>query len=67
VISSSREKLRNVRMITMTARTPTLPKIGVTATVRMMPAQLVGVCAQVAAGGGELVGVLSHLESPQLR
>src|SRR6476661_5943595 len=38
VISNSREKLRNVRMTTITARTPTLVKVGVTATVRMMSA-----------------------------
>lgn len=34
--STSREKLRKVRTRTMTARTPTLMKVGETATVRMM-------------------------------
>jgi hypothetical protein len=36
VISSSKEKLRNVRMITMMPRTPTLANVGSMATVRMM-------------------------------
>ena len=38
VISSSSVKLRNVRMSTIPARTPTLCSVGVTATVRMMSA-----------------------------
>jgi hypothetical protein len=38
VISSSKEKLRKVRISTMMARTPTLSNVGVTATVRMMSA-----------------------------
>ncbi|MCW2530304.1 MAG: hypothetical protein JWM76_5164 [Pseudonocardiales bacterium] len=38
VISSSREKLRNVRMSTITPRTATLRTVGVTATVRTMSA-----------------------------
>lgn len=38
VISSSSEKLRNVRISTMPPRTPTLVSVGVTATVRMISA-----------------------------
>jgi len=38
VISSSREKLRKVRITTMRPSTPTERNVGVTATVRMMSA-----------------------------